>query len=63
MTPHRLDPVSLVFGVVFVFVGMAHLLGVNVLTGWATLLSAWPILLVAAGAAVIIGIVRSARNP
>lgn len=62
MTRHRLDLVSLIFGVVFVVVGMAHLLGLNVITGWATLLSAWPILLVAAGVAVLIGIVRSASD-
>ena len=62
MNRHQLDPVSLIFGVVFVVFGMAQLVGINIVTEWATLLSIWPILLVAAGVAVLVSIVRSARD-
>jgi hypothetical protein len=62
MNAHRLDLVSMIAGVVFVVVGMGHLLGLDVVSGWSTLLRAWPILLVAGGVAVLIGILRSASN-
>ena len=62
MNAHRIDPVSLIAGLLFVVVGMGHLLGVDVVAGWGTLLRAWPILLVAGGVAVLIGILRSANR-
>lgn len=62
MKAHQLDLVSLIAGSVFVFLGMAQLMGVNVVTGWGTLLRAWPLLLVGAGVVVLVSIVRSARD-
>lgn len=62
MTPHRLDLVSLIAGMVFVITGMAHLLGIDLITNWGAVARAWPIVLVAAGVAVLIGILRTARD-
>lgn len=62
MTPHRLDLVSLVAGSVFLITGMAHLLGIDLITSWGAVVRAWPLLLVAAGVAVLVGILRTTRD-
>lgn len=57
MHPHRLDPVSLIAGLVFVLVGITHLLGGSLAT-WFGVLRIWPLVLVAAGVAVLAGVLR-----
>jgi hypothetical protein len=59
MQPHRLDVLSLVAGLVFVAIGGGHLLGGASVLNWLVVLRAWPVLLVAAGIAVLVGILRS----
>lgn len=62
MHPHRLDALSLVTGLLFVAIGGATLLGSSAL-GWLAILRVWPVLMVAAGVAVLIRILRSPREP
>lgn len=59
MQPHRLDPLSLIAGLVFVTIGVGSLLSGPTATGWLTALRFWPVLLVAAG---IVVLVRMARR-
>lgn len=49
----RLDLLSLIAGLVFVTAGAAQLLGINLLAG--SLWRAWPLLLVIAGVAALVG--------
>ena len=56
MHPHRLDVLSLVAGLLFLGIGGAHLLGGAL--DWLVVLRVWPLLLVAAGIAVLVGILR-----
>lgn len=62
MQPHRLDVVSLATGLLFVAIGGAHLLGGANMLDWLVVLRAWPLLLVAAGIAVLVGILRNPRD-
>jgi hypothetical protein len=57
MHPHRLDVLSLVAGLLFLGIGGVHLLGGAV--DWLVVLRVWPLLLVGAGIAVLVGILRS----
>lgn len=57
MHSHRLDPLSLIAGVVFVLIGIGQLVG-GVALGWLTLARLWPVLLVGAGVAVLFGLLR-----
>jgi hypothetical protein len=59
MQPHRLDVLSLVTGLLFVAIGGTHLLGGGSVLDWLVVLRAWPLLLVIAGVAVLVGILRS----
>ncbi len=59
MQPHRLDVLSLVAGLLFVAIGGAYLLGGASVLNWLAVLRAWPLLLVAAGIAVLLGVRRS----
>lgn len=60
MQPHRLDVPSLVAGLLFLGTGGAHLLGGAL--DWLVVVRAWPVLLVAGGIAVLVGILRSPRD-
>lgn len=59
MQSHRLDVLSLLAGLLFVGIGGAHLLGVPGVLDWFAVLRAWPLLLVLAGIAVLVGILRN----
>ena len=61
MRPHRLDPVSLVFGLLFTGLGLAALIRGNGLTGlrWEWL---WPALAVGAGLALVISLRSRGRD-
>ena len=55
MTRHELDPFALVFGIVFFGLGLGSLLGVRVDR-------LWPVLLIAAGIAGLVGTRPRARR-
>lgn len=59
MQPHRLDVISLIAGLVFVVIGAGYLLGVDLISRWSLVTRAWPLLLVAAGVALLIGARRT----
>jgi hypothetical protein len=58
MRPHRLDPVSLIAGLLFIVIGGANLIGGTGIVNWLGVLRIWPLLLVGAGIAVLLGILR-----
>jgi hypothetical protein len=61
MHPHRLDPLSLIAGLVFVAVGAGHLFGFNV-ASWGLVARAWPLLLVIVGVAILISARRTTHD-
>lgn len=60
MQPHKLDPVSLISGLIFLAVGVGHLLGLNVWRMWGGVDVLLPILLIIIGAALLL---RARRRP
>lgn len=63
MEPHKLDAVSLTAGVIFLVVGIGHLLGFNLLRFWDRLDALLPVLLIVAGAALLLRVLRRTREP
>ena len=59
MQPHRLDVISLIAGFVFVGIGAAYLLGVDIVRRWTLVTRAWPLLLVIAGIVLLISARRT----
>lgn len=57
MERHRLDIVSLVAGLVFLAVGIGHLLGINLLR-LSLLVGLWPLLLIIGGGLLLAQVVR-----
>jgi hypothetical protein len=62
MQPHKLDFVSLVSGLIFVAIGVGHLLGVNLWGLWQDLDALLPILVIIAGAALLLRVLRRTRE-
>ena len=58
MRPHELDAVSLIAGLVFLAVGLGHLLGIDVAD--LPFRGLWPLLLIVGGGILLI---RAARRP
>lgn len=59
MQPHRLDPISLIAGLVFAGIGATYLFGLNIATQWGLMARAWPLLLIAAGVVVLLSARRT----
>ncbi|HSK90971.1 MAG TPA: hypothetical protein VK875_06640 [Euzebyales bacterium] len=57
MERHRLDVVSLVAGLIFLAVGIGHLLGINLLR-LSLLVGLWPLLLIVGGGLLLAQVVR-----
>jgi hypothetical protein len=63
MQPHKLDVVSLTAGVIFLVAGIGHLLGFNLLHMWQGIDALLPVLLIIAGAALLLRVLRRTREP
>ena len=63
MERHRLDVVSLIAGVIFLVAGIGHLLGFNLLRMWQGLDALLPVLLIIAGALLLLRVLRRPRQP
>jgi hypothetical protein len=62
MEPHELDLVSLIAGLIFLATGIGHLLGLNVTRLWSDLGGLLPIVLIIGGGALLLRVLRHARN-
>ncbi|HEX6256391.1 MAG TPA: hypothetical protein VFZ70_11350 [Euzebyales bacterium] len=62
MERHRLDLLSLLAGLLFLALGLGHLLAGPAAAIWLSITRLWPILLVGAGVAVLAGIIRRADD-
>lgn len=62
MEPHKLDVVSLIAGLIFLATGVGHLLGFNVWRMWQGVEALLPILLIIAGAVLLLRVRRRTRD-
>jgi hypothetical protein len=63
MQPHKLDVVSLTTGVIFLVVGIGHLLGFDPLRMWRGIDALLPVLLIVAGTVLLLRVLRRTREP
>lgn len=53
MKPHELDFISLAAGLIFVAIGIGHLLGFNATSLWGLVSGLWPVLIIIGGVALL----------
>jgi hypothetical protein len=62
MEPHELDTVSLAAGLIFLALGLSHLLGLNVTQIWPTLGRLVPLLVIIGGAVLLLRVLRRTND-
>ena len=60
MEPHELDVISLTAGIIFLVLGMAHMIGIDVTR--MAFHRLWPMLLIVGGGVLLVGVIRRARD-